>query len=72
MGLFLYKVVRHGNGWAYRLEETYSPIFRSQWEATEAAKVAAREMHEQGDYTQVRVKDGPLRWRTELVINGAH
>ena len=72
MGLFLYQVVRRHNGWAYRLENTYSRIFTTQWEAIEAAKVAAREMHEQGDYTQVRIKDGPFGWRTELVISGAH
>jgi hypothetical protein len=72
MGLFLYKVVKHQNGWAYRLEDTYSPVFTTQWEATAAAKKAAREMHEHGDFTQVKVKDGPLGWRTELVINGRH
>jgi hypothetical protein len=72
MGLFIYKVVKHQNGWAYKLEDTYSSVFSTQFEAAAAAKKTAREMHEAGDFTQVKVKDGPLGWRTELVINGRH
>ena len=70
MGQFHYQVARHQRGWAYRLENTYSPVFAASWEAIEAAKIAAREMHEPGDVTTVRVQDGPLSWRTVLVING--
>lgn len=71
MGLFLYKVVKHQRGWAYRLDATYSRLFPTQWEATAAAKTEAREMHEPGDSTQVRVQDGSCSWRTVLVINGS-
>ena len=39
-------------------------------EAIDAAKAAAVEMHEPGDEIRVRVQDGPLNWRTELVIEG--
>ena len=68
MDRFLYKVVRHKHGWAYRLWSTYSPVFTTQAEAIQAAKAAAHEMHEPGDYTSVRVEERPLVWRTELVI----
>ena len=70
MGQFHYQVARRQRGWAYHLESTYSPTFATSWEAIDAAKTAAREMHEPGDVTTVRVQDGPLSWRTVLVING--
>jgi hypothetical protein len=65
-----YQVVRHKHGWAYRLERTYSRVFPTQWQAIEAARAAALKMHEPGDDTQVLVQDGPLNWRTELIICG--
>ena len=71
MGQFHYQVRKHKHGWAYHLEETYSPVFPTSWEAIAAAKTTAREMHEPGDMTTVRVQDGPLSWRTVLVINGS-
>ena len=49
MGEFYYQVVRHKNGWAYRLQTTYSEVFTTQSEAIEAAKAAAHAMHEPGD-----------------------
>ena len=70
MGQFHYQVVRRQRGWAYHLEETYSRVFPTSWEAIAAAKATARAMHEPGDNTSVRVQDGPLRWRTVLVIKG--
>jgi hypothetical protein len=65
---FTYQVVRHGNGWAYRLELTYSRVFLTKEEAINAATDTARQMHEPGDYTRVRVQNAPLTWHTELVI----
>ena len=70
MGQFHYQVRRHHHGWAYHLDKTYSAVFPTSWEAIAAAKTAAREMHEPGDTTTVRVQEGPLSWRTVLVING--
>jgi hypothetical protein len=70
MGQFQYQVVKRQHGWAYHLEETYSRVFTMSWEAITAAKATARSMHEPGDRTSVRVQDGPLNWRTVLVING--
>ena len=71
MGQFRYQVVRHQHGWAYHLEETYSPVFPTSWEAIAAAKTAAHEKHEPGDTTTVRVQEGRLSWRIMLVINGS-
>jgi len=71
LGTFNYQVVRHGAGWGYRLEKTYSKVFPTQDAAIDAAKSAAHKMHELGDHTQVRVEDGPLLWRTELIIQPA-
>jgi hypothetical protein len=53
-------VLRHQHGWAYRLEGTYSRVFSTQWEATDAARAEALRMHEPGDATQVRVQDGRM------------
>ena len=58
MGRFLYQVVRHQHGWAYRLEDTYSAVFTTQALAIEAARTAAAAMHEEGDATVVRVEEG--------------
>ena len=69
MGRFVYQVVRHEKGWAYRLEHTYSQVFPTQSDAIAAAKATAREMHESDDETIVRVEDRPLRWRTELTLS---
>ena len=68
MGQFYYLVVPHGDGWAYRLEGTYSPVFPSETEAFEAAKEAAAAMHESGDDTQVRrCQDGI--WHTKWTVH---
>jgi hypothetical protein len=69
LGRFIYQVVKHERGWAYRLEQTYSRVFPTQADAIEAAKDAARKMHEPGDQTVVNVEDRPRRWRTELTIS---
>ncbi len=66
MGTFYYMVVPREGGWAYRLENTFSPVFVTQAAAIEAAKVEAARMHEAGDDTQVRVF-GDQQWRTEWV-----
>ena len=71
MGRFRYQVVRHADGWAYRLDSTYSRVFATQSEALQAAKDAAYEMHEPGDATQVFIQDGPLDWRLELTLRDA-
>jgi hypothetical protein len=72
LGRFVYQVVRHENGWAYRLEQTYSRVFPTQLDAKAAAKDAARKMHEPGDETLVHVEDRPLHWRTELRLSPRH
>jgi hypothetical protein len=71
LGQFHYQVIRHQRGWAYRLEDTYSRVFPTQWEATAAAKTTALKMHEPGDETLVRVQDGGCNWRLELAIHGS-
>ena len=71
MGQFRYQVVRHKDGWAYRLESTYSRVFPTQLAATEAARAAAHQMHEPCDETLVIVQAGPLVWRLEHTIRDA-
>jgi hypothetical protein len=67
MGQFHYLVVPHGIGWAYRLDYTYSPVFPTEAEAFEAAKKAAFAMHEEGDSTEVRRRQGGV-WRTKWAV----
>ncbi len=59
MGTFYYMVVPREGGWAYRLENTFSPVFTTQAEAVKAAKSTAMQMHEDGDDTQIRVFGRP-------------
>ncbi len=67
MGTFYYMVVPRENGWAYRLDNTFSLVFPTQAAAVEAVKIAAMKMNESGDDTQVRVFGDDLQWRTEWV-----
>ena len=67
MGQFYYLVVPHEGCWAYRLDDTYSPVFPSEAEAFEAAKASALAMHERGDDTQVRRREDGV-WHTKWAI----
>jgi hypothetical protein len=71
MSLFLYKVVSTEMGGPISWK---TPIRRCSLRSGRQPLRQRKplEMHEHGDFTQVKVKDGPLGWRTELVINGRY
>lgn len=62
----VYKIVRHGEGWAYQVGETLSETFTSQNIAREAANDAAREHRQFGNTVGIAFEDSNGQWQEEL------
>jgi hypothetical protein len=62
----IYKIVRHGEGWAYMVGETYSETFPNQDAARKAAHVAAREQELPGKTVGIAFEDSTGQWHEEL------
>ncbi len=61
-----YHVVRHEDGWAYRVSGSYSETFPTHDAAKAAARRAAGEQRVGGDTTGIVYEDAAGRWREEL------
>lgn len=61
-----YHVVRHEDGWAYKLGDVYSETFRSHDEAMAAAKRVAAEQQLGGSTTAIQWEDADGNWHEEL------
>ncbi len=80
VGTFYYMVVPREGGWAYRLENKFSPVLPTDVAAVEAAKFAAMRMDESGDDTQVRASamtcngapNGCTAWVSNPSLLGLH
>lgn len=66
MSKLVYRVVRHDGGWAYEANGTFSEPFRTQEEAQEAARLAAREQEVPGESTPIDYEDEKGRWHHEI------
>ncbi len=62
----IYKIVKHGEGWAYQVGETFSETFTSYDGAREAANDAAREHHQSGNTVAIAFEDSHGQWHEEL------
>ncbi len=62
----IYKIVQHGEGWAYQVGGTYSETFTSQDAAREAALRAAREQILPGKTGAITFEDSSGQWHEEL------
>jgi hypothetical protein len=60
-----YKIVRHDDGWAYKVGDVFSERFESHAAARAAAKRAAQEQRVPGDTHVIEYEDENGRWRTE-------
>ena len=62
----IYKIVRHGEGWAYQVGETYSETFPNEEAARKAALDAAREQAIPGKTGGIVFEDSSGQWHEEL------
>lgn len=62
----IYKIVKHGEGWAYQVGDTFSETFPNHDGALAAAKIAAREHELSGETAGIAFEDLHGVWITEL------
>jgi len=61
----IYKIVRHDEGWAYKVGDVFSERFNTHAEALEAAKRAAHEQRSPGATSNIEYEDEHGKWHTE-------
>ena len=62
----VYKIVKHGDGWAYQVGDTFSETFSDHDVAWAAANDAAREHHLSGNTVGIAYEDSAGNWHEEL------
>lgn len=65
MAHVVYEIVQHDNGWAYKVDGTFSESFPSHAAALRAAKAAAAEQRVPGDTHVIQYEDANRKWHTE-------
>ena len=60
-----YRIVRHEEGWAYKVGDTFSETFLSHAAALAAARAAASEQRVPGRTEAIEYEDENGRWHTE-------
>ena len=65
MSKFIYEIVEHDGGWAYRADGVYSETFASHDDARRAAERAAREQIAPGEPTVISYEDKEGHWHDE-------
>ncbi len=66
MAHVIYKIVKHGEGWAYQVGQTFSETFRSHDDARAAALSAAHEHEQTGNTVGIAFEDSVGQWHDEL------
>jgi hypothetical protein len=61
-----YHVVRHEDGWAYKLGDVFSESFPSHDAALKAAHRVAREQQRPGETTTISWEDADGHWHEEV------
>lgn len=64
----IYRIVRHDEGWAYKVGDVFSERFGSHKAALEAAKRAAREQRIPGATHAIEYEDENGKWHTETAL----
>jgi hypothetical protein len=60
-----YKIVRHDDGWAYKVGEVFSEPFPTHAAALAAARAAAQEQRIPGRTETIEYEDEKGQWHTE-------
>jgi hypothetical protein len=63
-----YRIVRHDEGWAYKVGDVFSERFNTHAEALQAAKRAAREQQIPGATHDIEYEDKHGNWRVETAL----
>ena len=63
-----YRIVRHDEGWAYKVGDVFSERFNTHRQALEAAKRAAREQRTPGGTHTIEYEDENGKWHTETAL----
>lgn len=66
MARVVYTIVQHGEGWAYRVDKTFSETFPSYDLARKAALDAASEHQQSGSTVGISFEDSSGQWHEEL------
>jgi hypothetical protein len=65
-----YHIVRHEDGWAYKVDGSFSETFPTHDDARAAAKRAAIEQRASGETTAISWEDKNGKWHEELALGG--
>jgi len=60
-----YRIVRHDNGWAYKVNDVFSESFPTHEDALAAARLAAAEQRMPGRTEVIEYEDADGKWHTE-------
>jgi hypothetical protein len=66
MAKVTYRIVKHEDGWAYRVGDVFSETFPSHAAALAAAKIAAGEQKVPGDTVGIQYETADGVWHEEL------
>jgi hypothetical protein len=66
MSKLVYKIVKHEDGWAYKVRGTYSETFPTHEAALAAARMAAAEQRVPGETVGIQYETAEGEWREEL------
>jgi hypothetical protein len=66
MTRFIYEIVEHDGGWAYKADGVFSEPFASHDQARTAAERAASEQGVPGEATGISYEDKDGRWHDEV------
>jgi len=65
MSHITYQIVRHEDGWAYKVGDTFSEAFPTHAAALAAARTAAGEQRVPGQSESIEYEDESGRWHSE-------
>ena len=66
MAKLVYRIVKHEDGWAYKVRGTFSETFPSHDEALAAARTAAGEQRVPGETVGIQYETADGVWREEV------
>jgi hypothetical protein len=66
MAKLVYRIVKHENGWAYKVRGTFSETFASHDEALAAARTASGEQRVPGETVGIQYEAADGTWHEEV------
>ena len=66
MSKLVYRIVKHENGWAYKVRGTFSEAFPTHEAALAAARIAAGEQRVPGETVGIQYETAEGKWHEEV------